>query len=138
MSKNIKFNVDYSRSNLASTITWTDPEKKIEDCKAYIDYIRCDDGEDYQFLHADKGEIINQSLLMFEAVKVKGKKDDYSICYFAEFEIVNLDSQVEFLQALKNSDYQIEIALCFKDSKGNILDYCFEEIENKTAKLVKS
>jgi hypothetical protein len=37
MSKSIAFNVDYSRSNLASTIIWTDPKHKIKDCEATID-----------------------------------------------------------------------------------------------------
>ena len=138
MSKNIAFNVDYSRSNLASTITWIDEETMIEDCEASIDFIRCDGGEEYQFLHADKGEIINQSLFMFEAIKVKGKKDQYLLCYSADFEIADFNSHIKFLQALKNSKNQVEIVLCFKSPNGNILNECFEETENRTAKLVKS
>jgi hypothetical protein len=138
MSKNIAFNVDYSRSNLASTITWTDPKNKIENCEAFIDYIRCDDGDQYQFLHTDKGEIINHSLFMFEAVSVKGKKDQYLLCYSADFEIADYSNHTQFLKALKHSKNQIEIVLCFKDSAGNILDDCFEETDNRTAKLSKS
>jgi hypothetical protein len=138
MSKNIAFNVDYSRSNLASTITWVDTKHKIENCEAFIDFIRCDDGNEYQFLHADDGHIVNQSLFMFEAVKVKGKNDQYLLCYSADFEISNYNSHTAFIQALKHSKNQIEIVLCFKDSKGNVIKDCFEEYENRTAKLVKS
>lgn len=135
---NIAFNVDYSRSNLASTITWIDEKNKIEDCEASIDFIRCDDGDEYQFLHVDKGEIINESLFMFEAVKVKGKKDQYLLCYSADFEIVSFNEHAAFIKALKYSKNQVEIVLSFKDSKGRVLNNCFEEYENKTAKLVKS
>lgn len=138
MSKNTAFNVDYSRSNLASTITWIDEKNKIEDCEASIDFIRCDDGDEYQFIHSDKNEIINESLFMFEAVKVKGKKDQYLLCYSADFEITDFNNCVNFLKALKHSKNQVEIVLSFKDSNGKILSDCFEEDENRTAKLVKS
>ena len=123
---------------MASTITWENEKNKIEDCEPSIDFIRCDDGEEYQFLHADKGEIINQSLFMFEAVKVKGKKEQYLLCYSADFEITDFDNRVNFLKALKHSKNQVEIVLSFKDSKGKIINNCFEEYENRTAKLVKS
>lgn len=138
MSKNTAFNVDYSRSNLASTIVWIDEKNKIEDCEATIDFIRCDDGDEYQFIHSEKGEIINESLFMFEAVKVKGKKDQYLLCYSADFEITDFNNRVNFLKALKHSKNQVEIVLGFKDSNGKILSDCFEEYENRTAKLVKS
>ncbi len=71
---------------------------KIENCEASIDFIRCDDGEEYQILHADEGEIINQSLFMFEAVKVKGKKGQYLLCYSADFEITDFNTRVDFLK----------------------------------------
>lgn len=138
MLKDIAFNVDYSRSNLASSIRWTDSKNKIEDCEALIDFIRCDDGEEYQFLHADKGEIVNQSLFMFEAVKIKGKKDEYLLCYSADFEISDYKSHAKFIEALKHSKNQIEIVICFKNSKGKVLSDSFEQIENRTAKLIKS
>jgi hypothetical protein len=115
-----------------------DEKNKIEDCEATVDFIRCDDGEEYQFLHVDKGEIINESLFMFEAVKVKGKKDQYLLCYSADFEIANFNNHASFLKALKHSKNQVEIVLSFKDSKGRVLNNCFEEYENKTAKLIKS
>ena len=138
MSKSVAFNVDYSRSNLASMIRWTDSKNKIENCEASIDFIRCDDGESYQFLHSDKGEIINSSLFMFEAVKNKGKKNEYLLCYSADFEIAEYNSHADFIKALKHSKNQIEIVLCFKDSNGKLLENCFEEGDNRTAKLVKS
>ena len=138
MTKNVAFNVDYSRSNLASIIRWTDTKNKIENCEASIDFIRCDNGEEYQFLHVDKGEIINESLFMFEAIKNTGKKDEYLLCYSADFEIADYNNQVNFVKALKHSKNKIEIVLCFKDAKGNNIENCFEESDNKTAKLVKS
>jgi hypothetical protein len=136
--KNKAFNVDYSRSNLASTITWVDSKNKIENCDPYIDFIRCDDGDEYQFLHSDEGDIINESLFMFEAIKVKGAKSDYLLCYSADFEIVNFDSKTAFINALKKSKNQIEIVIGFKDSKGKVLSDVFEENSNRTAKLCKS
>ena len=138
MPKDVAFNVDYSRSNLASIITWVDSKNKIEDCEPFIDFIRCDDGNEFHFLHADEGEIINSSLFMFEAVKNKGKKNEYLLCYSADFEISNYEVHINFIKALKNSKNQIEIVLGFKDAKGNLLKDCFEENSNRTAKLVKS
>jgi hypothetical protein len=41
------------------------------------------------------------------------------------------------MTSLKHSKNHIEIVLCFKDSKGKLLDDCFEEIENSAAKLVE-
>ena len=136
--KNKAFNVDYSRSNLASTITWTDSKNKIENCEPYIDFIRCDDGDEYQFLYSDEGDIANDSLFMFEAIKVKGTKSDYLLCYSADFEIVNLESKSAFVNALKKSKNQVEIVIGFKDSKGNVLSDAIEENSNRTAKLSKS
>lgn len=135
---NKAFNVDYSRSNLASTITWVDSKNKIENCDPYIDFIRCDDGDEYQFLHSDEGDIINESLFMFEAIKVKGTKSDYLLCYSADFVIVNFDSKTAFINALKKSKNQVEIVIGFKDFKGKVLSDVFEENSNRTAKLCKS
>jgi hypothetical protein len=135
---NKAFNVDYSRSNLASTITWVDSKNKIENCDPYINFIRCDDGDEYQFLHSDEGDIINESLFMFEAIKVKGTKSDYLLCYSADFVIVNFDSKTAFINALKKSKNQVEIVIGFKDSKGKVLSDAFEENSNRTAKLCKS
>lgn len=73
---------------------------------------------------------------MFEAVKVKGKKDQYLLCYSVDFEITGFNNRVNFLKALKHSKNQVEIVLSFKDSNGKILSDCFEEYENRTAKLV--
>jgi hypothetical protein len=136
MAKNVAFNVDYSRSNLASIITWVDEKNKIEDCEAFIDFIRCDDGKEYQFLHADKGEIVNSSLFMFEAIK--NKNNEYFLCYSADFEIVDYDKRTDFIRALKYSKNQVEIVLGFKNSKGKEINDCFEENANRTAKLQKS
>jgi hypothetical protein len=136
MAKNVAFNVDYSRSNLASIITWVAEKNKIEDCEAFIDFIRCDDGKEYQFLHADKGEIVNSSLFMFEAIK--NKNNEYFLCYSADFEIVDYDKRTDFIRALKYSKNQVEIVLGFKNSKGKEINDCFEENANRTAKLQKS
>ena len=138
MAKNVAFNVDYSRTNLASIVTWTDDKNKIEDCDAFIDFIRCDDGDEYQFLHSDKNEIINSSLFMFEAVQNKGKKGEYFLCYSADFEIADYDKKIDFIKALKHSKNKVEIVIGFKNAKGKILEGCFEENSNRTAKLQKS
>ena len=136
--KNTAFNVDYSRSNLASTITWLDSKNKIENCEPFIQFIRCDDGDEYQFINSDEGDIVNGSLFMFEAIKVKGTDADYLLCYSADFEIVGIQSKTAFVNALKKSKNQIEIVIGFKDSKGNVLEDAFEESSNRTAKLNKS
>lgn len=136
MAKNIAFNVDYSRTNLASKITWVDEQNSIEDCEPYIDFIRCDDGNEYRFLHTDKGEIVDGSLFMFEAVK--DTDDCYYLCYSADFEVPDFNSKSEFVAALKKSKGLVEIVLGFKDLAGKKLNDCFEDYENRQAKMVKS
>ena len=54
MTTNYNYYVDYNHAADASTITWTHEEKKIDACKSFIDFIRCDEnGEEYQFLYSD-------------------------------------------------------------------------------------
>lgn len=136
-SKDVAFNIDYSRTNLASKIKWTDSKHKIDDCEPFIDFIRCDDGDEFQFLHADKGEITEESLFMFEAIKDK-KDGTYYLCYSADFVVPDYDSKAAFVGAMKKSKGLVEIVLGFKDSKGSVIDNCFEEFDNRQAKLVKS
>ena len=136
-SKDVAFNADYSRTNLASKIKWTHSKNKIDECKPFIDFIRCDDGDEFQFLHADKGEITEESLFMFEAIKDK-KDGTYYLCYSADFVVPDYDSKTAFIAAMKKSKGLVEIVLGFKDSKGSVIDNCFEEFENRQAKLVKS
>lgn len=135
--KTIAFNVDYSRTNLASKVSWTNEENKIEECEPFIDYIRCDDGEDYQFLHSDKGEIAEGSLFIFEPVLDK-EDGDYFLCFSAYFVIPDYDSKLAFTKAIKKSKNQVELVLGFKNAKGDVLDNCFEETDNRTAEMIKS
>lgn len=136
MAKNTAFNVDYSRTNLASKIKWIDKQHAIEECDPYIDFIRCDDGNEYQFLHADNGEIVDGSLFMFEAIR--DTDGCYHLCYSADFEVPDFSSKADFVAAYKKAKGMVEIVLGFKDSAGKKLDDCFEEYENRQAKMVKS
>lgn len=136
-SKDVAFNVDYSRTNLASKIKWTDSKHKIDDCEQFIDFVRCDDGDEFQFLHADKGEITEESLFMFEAVRDK-KDGNYYLCYSADFLIPDYEAKKAFINALKRSKELVEIVLGFRNLKGAALNDCFEEYETRQVKLVKS
>jgi len=136
-SKNVAFNVDYSRTNLASKIRWVSSKHKIDDCEPFIDFIRCDNGSDYVFLHEDKGEILDGSLFMFEAV-IDKRDGAYFLCYSADFVVPDFEEKQEFSSALKKSKGLVEIVLGFRDPKGNVLKDCYEEYENRQAKMVKS
>ncbi len=46
-----KFYVDYNKSASASIINW-DSDINIDVCEPFIDFIRCDDGEAFQFLNS--------------------------------------------------------------------------------------
>jgi hypothetical protein len=136
-SKNTAFNVDYSRTNLASKIKWTDSRNKIDECEPFIDFIRCDDGDEFRFLHSESGEIIEESLFMFEAIKDK-RDGNYYLCYSADFVIPDYDSKTDFVTAMKKSKGLVEVVLGFKDPKGKVIENCYEEFDNRQAKMVKS
>jgi hypothetical protein len=78
------------------------------------------------------------SVVLYFWLESKKNKDEYYLCYSADFEISNFNNHTAFIKALKNSKNQIEIVLGFKDSSGNVIHDCFEENSNRTAKLVKS
>ena len=59
----MKYFVDYNKAAEASTIQW-DGDLDITECEPYIDFIRCDDGEDYQYLYPDKDfQVIKATIL---------------------------------------------------------------------------
>jgi hypothetical protein len=135
--KTVSYSIDYSRTNLANKISWSGESFGIEECEPFIDFIRCDDGDDYEFLHSDKGEIRNGSLFMFEAV-LDPEDGNYHLCYSADFEVLVSDSTKKFFDALKKSKGKVEMVLGFRGPDGSVLDNCFEEFENRVAKMEKS
>jgi hypothetical protein len=137
MAKKITFSVDYSRSNLASKISWINEDFDIKDCEPFIDYIRCITEDEYVFLHADKGEITNVSLFMFEAI-FDPTDGNYFLCYSADFEVRNESAKKIFFSALRAANNQVEIVLGFKDVMGAVIKDPFEEIENRTAIMTKN
>ena len=130
----MKYFVDYNKAAEASTIQW-DGDLDITECDPYIDFIRCDDGEDYQYLYPDKDfQVIK--LIHFQAIPRDDEGEDlFLLCYVADLEI-DLNKHQRFNQALENSDNLVEIVIGFKNN-SEIVD-CFEEYENRQAVLQKS
>jgi hypothetical protein len=136
MMNKYNYYVDYNHASDASTILWTDEDVRIEDCKPYIDFIRCDEnGEEYQFLYSDENDFTFK-INNFGAVK-GNEEDEYIVCYTADFLIKNTDSKVKFFKALEFSNNEIEVVLGFMDSNDEILEDCFEESSNSITKLIE-
>ena len=127
-----KFYVDYNKAASASTITW-DSKIDINTCEPFVDFIRCDDGEDFVFLQSLDNDFTTIKLANFGAVKTS-TKGNYFLCYTADFEI-DLNKFPKFKKALKKSDNLVEVVLGFKH-KDKVLD-CFEEYENRQTTLEK-
>lgn len=125
-----KYFVDYNKSSSASIISW-DSKININDCTPFVDFIRCDDGEDFIFLNSLDNHFKTLKISNFGAVKAE-EDGNFFLCYTADFEI-NLNKFPKFKKALKNSDNLVEVVLGFKH-KDKVLD-CFEERENRQTVL---
>ena len=112
-----------------------DGDLDITQCEPYIDFIRCDDGEDYQYLYPDKDfQVIN--LLYFQTIPRDDEGEDlFLLCYVADLEI-DLNKHQRFNEALENSDNLVEVVIGFKNDNETV--DCFEEYENRQAVLQKS
>ncbi len=130
----MRFTFDYNKPQNANEIVWG-VNINIEETEVFIDYIRCDDGEDYQFLQSDKKDFTTVKIHNFEAIASNTQKNNFFLCYTAEIEF-DIEKNEKFKSALENSDNQIEAVLGFKKD-GKVLEYCFEEYENKTTELVE-
>ena len=90
------------------------------------------DGEDYKYLHHDKKDFEDVKIINFEAVP-GDEADTFLLCYVASMEI-DLNKHPDFKKALDFSSKLVEVVIGFKH-KGEILQYCFEEHENRQAEL---
>ena len=128
-----RYFVDYNHASAANTILWTHEKIKITETEPFIDYIRYDfDGEDYKYLHHDKKDFEDVKIINFEAVP-GDEADTFLLCYVASMEI-DLNKHSDFKKALDFSSKLVEVVIGFK-YKGEILQYCFEEHENRQAEL---
>lgn len=125
-----KFFVDYNKTASASTISW-DSDIDIKKCEPFVDFIRCDDGEDFIFLNSIDNDFKTLKIANFAAV-AREEDGKYFLCYTADFEI-NLKKFPKFQKALKKTDNLVEVVIGFK-FKGKVLD-CFEESENRQTVL---
>lgn len=129
-----KFFVDYNKTSSASTISW-DSDIDIKKCEPFVDFIRCDDGEDYVYLNSLDKDFKTLKISNFGAV-ARDEEGEYFLCYTADFEI-NLNKFPKFKQALKKTDNLVEVVIGFK-FKGKVLDnHEVEERENRQAVLQK-
>ena len=129
----MNFIIDYNKATYADTILWIDDENKIEDLEPFIDFIRCDyDGEEYEFLYADKNHFKVLDFENFEALS-GDDEDTYILCYVARVQI-NLDNHQKFKEALSYSDNKIEVVLGFKKN-GEEIDDCYETHSNIPTEL---
>ena len=132
----MEYYVDFNKTSDASIILWTNEDVKIDDAKPFIDFIRCDfDGEDYKYLYSDKEDFKLQSINDFAAVAGE-EEDTFYLCYTADLDI-DLDKFPDFKKALSFSNNLVEVVLGFKH-KGEILEDCFEEHENRQSELSAS
>jgi hypothetical protein len=129
-----KFFVDYNKPALASEITWALDLKEIKSAVPFIDFIRCDDGEDFQFLNSSENDFKVLKINQFAFVQSEDR-NRFFLCYTADFEI-DLKEYSKFLKALNHSNNEVEVVLGFKKD-NKILTDCFEEYENKTCILQK-
>lgn len=128
-----RYFVDYKHASDANTILWTHEKIKITETEPFIDFIRCDfDGEDYKYLHHDKKDFEDVEIINFEAVP-KDDKDTFLLCYVASMTI-HLNKYPDFKKALDFSSKLVEVVIGFK-YKGEILEDCFEESENRQAEF---
>jgi|TARA_B100001079_G_C16367559_1_gene495865 hypothetical protein len=127
-----KFYVDYNKSASASIINW-DSDINIDVCEPFIDFIRCDDGEDFQFLNSIDNDFKTIIISHFEAVKTD-EEGKFFLCYTADLDI-DLNKFSKFKKALKKSDGLVEVVMGFRYN-GKVLD-CFEEWENRQTFLKK-
>ena len=133
VSSSTNFIIDYNKAAYADTILWIDEENKIEDLEPFIDFIRCDyDGEEYEFLYADKNHFKVLDFENFEALS-GDDEDTYILCYVARVQI-NLDNHQKFKEALSYSDNKIEVVLGFKKD-GEEIDDCYEPHSNIPTEL---
>jgi hypothetical protein len=129
-----KFFVDYNKPSVASEITWALDLNQIKSAVPFVDFLRCDDGEDFQFLNSSNNDFKVLKINQFAFVPSE-KKERFFLCYTADFEI-DLKKYPKFLKALKRSGNEVEVVLGFKKD-NKILKDCFEEYENKTCILQK-
>lgn len=128
-----RYFVDYNHASDANTILWKHEKIKITETEPFIDFIRCDfDGEDYKYLHHDKKDFEDVEIINFEAVP-KDDKDTFLLCYVASMTI-HLNKYPDFKKALDFSSKLVEVVIGFK-YKGEILEDCFEESENRQAEF---
>ena len=62
-----KFFIDYNKTASASTISW-DSDIDIKKCEPFVDFIRCDDGEDFIFLNSIDNDFKTLKIANFAAV----------------------------------------------------------------------
>jgi hypothetical protein len=129
-----KFFIDYNKPAAASEIIWTLDLSQIKLVTPFIDFLRCDDGEDFQFLKCLDNDFKVLKINHFAFVPSE-KKQRFFLCYTADFEI-HLKEYPKFLKALNHSNNEVEVVLGFKKD-NKILTDCFEEYENKTCILQK-
>lgn len=125
-----RFSINFNKSSAANLIEWTSTIN-INECEPFIDFIRCDDGEDFVFLTSKDKQFKTIGVSNFEAVN-SNEDNRFYICLEAAID-VNLENHKKFSKALEVSNYMIEVAIGFRLGKKN-LD-CFEEIENKQVLL---
>lgn len=129
-----KFAIDYLKANRAPIIQWTNTEVSIDTCLPFLNYIRCDDGNEYEFISADNSDIFNAKIFDFEAIP--NDDNTFILCYSATFQINNPGSKAKFFEALKKSSWTVEAVLGFLSPDKDIIEY--EPISEYETKLIQS
>jgi len=125
-----RFSINFNKPSSANLIEWTS-NININACEPFIDYIRCDDGEDFVFLTSESNQFKNISISNFEAIS-SDESNSFYICFESIIEI-DLENYPKFKEATNTSNYMVEVAIGFR-LDGKKLD-CYEEIENKQTLL---
>ena len=104
-----EFYISHYKAKNACGIEWISEKYNIDELEPYVEYIQCDDGEDFHSLSYESKDFENVELTDFEAVD-QGKT--YKLCFTAVISM-DLEKHPSFKQALNKSDNQVVARINF-------------------------
>ena len=132
-----EFYISHYKAKNACGIEWISEKYNIDELEPYVEYIQCDDGEDFHSLSYESKDFENVELTDFEAVD---QGETYKLCFTAVIRM-DLEKHPSFKQALNKSDNQVVARINFlndgkpiRDEDGN-QEQLFEMDEDEFVEL---
>ena len=132
-----EFHINHFKVNNACGIEWISSKYNIDELEPYVEYIQCDDGEDFHSLSYESKDFENVELTDFEAVN---QGETYKLC-FSSVISMDLEKHPRFKDALNKSDNQVVARINFlndgkpiRDKDGN-QEQLFEMDEDEFVEL---